>query len=294
MALSPLESFDYTRDWTKPADFPTFEDDETVVRADMQYQPDELKTFINNVLVSFINTELIPLVDALVSGTVTPDSVYTAAIQNSSVTLVKLASDVTAKALGAPDKVNGVAAGDDGNIALTGEDIPVSATDFTTLSGKINAKQTATQNLSVGEELADGDYFSFYDTSGSANKKTLWSNIVAKIRAVFKATPLAVDSGGTGAATAADALTNLGALSSVDGAVGEANLAERAVTAAKMADKTITATKIADGTITETQLSDDIPYTKFGLTSDQVRKITVGTAAPSGGSDGDIYIQYTP
>lgn len=35
-----------------------------------------------------------------------------------------------------------------------------------------------------------------------------------------------------------------------------------------------------------------VTYTNIGLTSDQVRKITAGTAAPSGGSDGDIYIQY--
>lgn len=290
MALSPLESFDYTRDWTKPADFPTFEDDETVVRADMQYQPDELKTFINNVLVSFINTELIPLVDALVSGTVTPDSVYTAAIQNGSVTLTKLASDVTAKALGAPDKVNGVAVGSDGNITLTGEDIPVSATDFTTLSGRINAKQTATQSLSAEEVLADGDYFPFYDASASANKKTLWSNIIAKIRTALKATPLTVDSGGTGATTAATARTNLGitpanigAIATTAGAVGTTNLGSKVVTAAK----------IADGTITATQLADGISYTKFGLSANQVRTITAGTAAPSDGSDGDIYLKYT-
>ena len=30
-----------------------------------------------------------------------------------------------------------------------------------------------------------------------------------------------------------------------------------------------------------------------GLSSDQMRTITVGTADPTGGSDGDIYIQYT-
>lgn len=76
-------------------------------------------------------------------------------------------------------------------------------------------------------------------------------------------------------------------------AVATEKIAALAITAALIANKTITAAKIADGTITETQLSDDIPYTKFGLTSDQVRKITFGTAPPSGGSPGDIYFQYT-
>lgn len=76
-------------------------------------------------------------------------------------------------------------------------------------------------------------------------------------------------------------------------AIATEKIAALAITAALIANKTITAAKIADGTITETQLADGIPYTKLGLTSDQVRTITAGTAAPSGGSDGDIYIQYT-
>lgn len=82
--------------------------------------------------------------------------------------------------------------------------------------------------------------------------------------------PIPVSNGGTGATTAAAARTNLGitpanigALSTAAGAVGASNLA------------------------------DNISYSKFGLSDNQVRTITVGTADPSGGSDGDIYLQYT-
>lgn len=77
------------------------------------------------------------------------------------------------------------------------------------------------------------------------------------------------------------------------GAVTTQKIADGAVTAEKIAALAITAAKIADGTITAAQLADDIPYTKFGLAANQVRTITAGTAAPSGGSDGDIYLKYT-
>lgn len=290
MALEPINKFSYTRDWTKPADFPTFEDDEQTVREDMQYQPNELKQFINEALVAFVNDSLIPLVNALVAGTIPADSVYTAAIQNGAVTMTKLGEDVTAAALGAPSKVNGVGPNSSGDIVLTGGDIAMSSTDPTTVAGAIGTKQTQTGLLAVENDIADADYLPFYDTSAADGRRTLWSNIVSKIRAAFKTTALPVDSGGTGAADAATARTNLGvtpanigALSNANGAVGTTNLGGKVVTAEKLADKTVTAEKLAD----------NIPYTKFGLAANQVRKITVGTAAPSGGSDGDVYIRYS-
>ena len=76
-------------------------------------------------------------------------------------------------------------------------------------------------------------------------------------------------------------------------AVTAQKIAPGAVTAEKIASLAITAALIADKTITSAKLADDIPYTKFGLSADQVRKITFGTAAPSGGSNGDVYIKYS-
>lgn len=78
-----------------------------------------------------------------------------------------------------------------------------------------------------------------------------------------------------------------------EGAVTAEKIAALAITAALIADKTITAAKLVDKTVTAEKLADNIPYTKFGLAANQVRKITVGTAAPSGGSDGDVYIRYS-
>ncbi len=130
--------------------------------------------------------------------------------------------------------VNGQSPDVNGNVSLTGSNIPVSASDDTTIPEAIAAKQTATNDLTAEATLADGDYFPFYDVSAAANRKTPWSNIISKIRAAFSTTPLAIEAGGTNAKTAAAARENLGALSSADGAVGTSNLGANVVTRTKM------------------------------------------------------------
>jgi hypothetical protein len=135
-----------------------------------------------------------------------------------------------------------------GNVTLTGDDIPVSADDETTIPDAIEAKQAATKDLAAEATLADGDYFPFYDVSVSLNRKTPWSNIVSKIRAAFKTTALPVDSGGTGATTADAARANLGALSNANGAVGTANLADKAVGVAQLTNDAHFGTELAIST----------------------------------------------
>ena len=63
---------------------------------------------------------------------------------------------------------------------------------------------------------------------------------------------------------------------------------DNAVTAA-----TVKAIPDKPGAVVASHLSSDITYTTIGLTSNQVRTIRVGTADPSGGSDGDIYLKIT-
>lgn len=113
--------------------------------------------------------------------------------------------------------------------------------EFATLKTTVDGKQPATNDLEAETNLADGDFVPFYDTSASAGRKTLWSNIVAKIRTalfgsangflkangsgvVSAVSTIPVASGGTGATTAAAARANLGALSSANGAVTHKNL----------------------------------------------------------------------
>jgi len=40
----------YQKDWKRPEDFPTYEDSEAQVRADLQFHPDAVRDFLNNVL----------------------------------------------------------------------------------------------------------------------------------------------------------------------------------------------------------------------------------------------------
>lgn len=40
----------YKKDWTRAEDFPTYQSDETQVRADLQYHPDAVKEYINTLL----------------------------------------------------------------------------------------------------------------------------------------------------------------------------------------------------------------------------------------------------
>lgn len=82
------------------------------------------------------------------------------------------------------------------------------------------------------------------------------------------------------------------------------HIAQGAVTAQKIAPGAVTAEKIAAGAIitallapnavTAEKLANDIPYTKFGLSADQVRHVYAGTTEPGAdlGSDGDIYLKY--
>lgn len=85
---------------------------------------------------------------------------------------------------------------------------PVVYKDLSDKEGKI-------QYATITTELQDNDYLVQFDKSAGATKKTLWSEIKSKIetfiRAAFKTTPLPLDSGGTGASTAAEARAAIGA-----------------------------------------------------------------------------------
>lgn len=115
-----------------------------------------------------------------------------------------------------------------GNVNLTAGSISISASDAKTVADAIAERQPATKDLTASTALADGDYLPFYDDSASANRKTLWSTVITKIRTALFGTSngllkangsgvitaistVPVDAGGTGATSAATARANLGA-----------------------------------------------------------------------------------
>ena len=79
------------------------------------------------------------------------------------------------------------------------------------------------------------------------------------------------------------------------GAVTAQKIAPGAVTADKIAALAVTTALLAPNAVTAEKLANDIPYTKFGLSADQVRHVYAGTTEPGAelGSDGDIYLMYS-
>ena len=171
-------------------------------------------------------------------------------VADGSITLAKLAAEVTAVALGGAAESHTHGAGDINSGVLDAARIPV--LDGTKLgTGSVGTAQLGAAAVTA-EKLAALAVLSTHIAQGAVTTQKL-----------------------------------------AEGAVTAEKIAALAITAALIADKTITAAKLADKTVTAEKLADNIPYTKFGLAANQVRKITVGTAAPSGGSDGDVYIRYS-
>lgn len=234
-----------------------------------------LKDYVNDVLIPFLEgtSAAASIGIATISG-FSADNIQTAleqiigamqeitqgSVADGSITLAKLAAEVTAIALGGAAASHTHGAGDIASGTLDASRIPV--LDASKLdAGSVGSSQLASSAVTT-QKIKD-------------------------------------------AAVTADKLAALAVLAQhiANGAVTTQKLAEGAVTGDKITDGSITRSKIQQyaitsekilwAAVTEDKLADNIPYTKFGLSADQVRKITVGTAAPSGGSDGDVYIRYS-
>lgn len=79
----------------------------------------------------------------------------------------------------------------------------------------INNKEPVISGSGLTTSIEDTDYLVMYEKQSRKTWRILWSEIKSKIetfiRAAFKTTPLSIDSGGTGASTAAGARAAIGA-----------------------------------------------------------------------------------
>ena len=87
-------------------------------------------------------------------------------------------------------------------------------------------------------------------------------------------------------------LTNLG------GTIGTAQIDDNAIISSKINASAITSVKIADGAITASQITSNAVTTdkiaNDAVTANKlVRKFTISTSNPAGGSDGDLWFKYT-
>ena len=173
-------------------------------------------------------------------------------VADGSITLAKLAAEVTAVALGGAAASHTHGAGDINSGVLDAARIPV-------LDGtKLGAGSVGTAQLGAG-------------SVGTAQLGA--------------------------AAVTSDKLAALSVLAThiAQNAVTAQKIAPGAVTAEKIAALAITTALLAPNAVTAEKLANDIPYTKFGLSADQVRHVYAGTTEPGAelGSDGDIYLMYS-
>ena len=161
-------------------------------------------------------------------------------VTDGSITLAKLAAEVTAVALGGAAASHTHGAGDINSGVLDAARIPV-------LDGtKLGAGSIGTAQLGAAAVTTD------------------------KLAAIFSAVI-------------------------AQGAVTAQKIAPGAVTAEKIAAGAIITALLAPNAVTAEKLANDIPYTKFGLSADQVRHIYAGTSEtpPAGWQPGDIYLRYS-
>ena len=87
-------------------------------------------------------------------------------------------------------------------------------------------------------------------------------------------------------------------LDTLGGTIGTAQIADDAVTNAKVADDAVNTAQLVDDAVTNAKVADDAVNTAQ-IVNDAVsasklaRKFTISTSSPSGGNDGDIWLQYS-
>ena len=88
-------------------------------------------------------------------------------------------------------------------------------------------------------------------------------------------------------------------LANLGGTIGTTQIDDNAIISSKINTSAITSVKIADGAVTASQITSNAVTTdkiaNDAVTANKlVRKFTISTSNPAGGSDGDLWFKYTP
>lgn len=230
MALTKLE---YTRDWTKPysesGGFNTHETDEAKVRADMQFQPNEIKAWANNL----VNIELQDSANLGFGEEVTGF----VGIENVKAALVKLYEDMQGISQGAVAD-GSITAAKLAELAVVAEKIA----DLAITTGKLADEAVTEAKLAddaVTTDKIDDEAVTMAKIADQAisNAKVLNFSLTHN--------KLATKANVAGAAVTAD------------------NIESKTITNAEIADNTIGAGQIANGAIGTDQLAGNIPNSKL-------------------------------
>lgn len=154
----------YKKDWTRVEDFPTYQSDETQVRADLQYHPDAVKEYIDTLLKELENKTAAAELGAMSDGAATT---VQSVLDSHKSELEQLREDIeTVASGGVPSAVMSTA-------------VTFSADSWATVSG---AAQLTIPKSDHKRENANFGY-NLYQLADSAYRSATWGT--ASTRAVY-------------------------------------------------------------------------------------------------------------
>lgn len=287
-------NFSFSKEWTDADDFPTKEYSEPQVRADIQQLFDELKDYINNVVVAGINDNASSIAALGGGGQVDTDSladdcVTAEKIKDGEITELKYADDSIPYRALQEECVHNINIQDG---AVTAEKLASSAVTTAKLDdGSVTVDKMATNSVSA-VKILDNAVITSKINNGAVTADKLASNSVTTAKIVDGSVTAAKLGAGSVVAgklgNSAVATANL-----ADGSVTEPKLASNAVTTAKITDLNVTTGKLANSAVTTAKIADgNVTAAKLASNSVTTAKITNGnvTAEKLDSSTVDPYV----
>jgi hypothetical protein len=249
--------------------YPTTPGSESAARAQIQHPLDELKNALNGLMSELENIEsghsgAEKIGSAPIDG-VTGDTVWAQMAYMNSQILAAWEGVLTNGVINdtemfADDVVTGAKIADD---AIDSEHIADGAVGAAHLGAGCVTGESIADDAVDSAHIADGAVDAAHISSGAVTETKLSAGAVTVTKIA--------DSAVTAAKVASSAVTG-------------SKIADGAVTASKIASSAVTNAKIANGAVNAAKLDASL--------GDRIRKITISSSSPSGGSNGDIWIKY--